>query len=97
MTKGMLERREQWRLVLDAEVERWRGKSCEQLTTELAEEQDYEIEFNGKNHQVEVKLIENTDQYLHVMVAADDGSVPASFRPLSASFFERRIVKATSE
>lgn len=100
MTKGTLKRREQWRPVLDAEVERWSAKSCEQLTAELTEVQVYEVVFNGKNHQVDVELLENTDKYLQVGVSVDDGSVPASFRPLSSSFIrekpsggDRRIAK----
>jgi hypothetical protein len=90
MTRGTLKRREQWRPVLDAEVKRWSAKSYEQLTSELTEEQVYEVEFNGKNHQVEVKVVENTEKYLHVVVTVDDGSVPASFRPLSSSFIREK-------
>ena len=86
MTKGSLKRREQWRPVLDAEVERWSGKSCERLTTELADVQAYEVVFNGKNYFVEVELLENTDKYLHVGLSVDDCTIPASFRPLSTSF-----------
>jgi hypothetical protein len=90
MTKGMLKRREQWRPVLDAEVERWSAKSCEQLRADLTETQVYEVVFNGKNHQVEVELLENTDKYFHVGVSVDDGNIPASFRPLSASFIREK-------
>ena len=99
MTKGTLERREQWRSVLNAEVKRWSAKSCDQLTTELAEVQAYEVVFNGKNHQVEVELLENTDKYLHVLVAVDDGSIPASFRPISSSFIREKAggLQANSE
>jgi len=86
MTESDLKRREQWRPVLDAEVKRWSAKSCEQLGTELLEVQAYEIVFNGGNYQVEVELLENTDRYVHVGVCVDDGSVPASFRPLSSGF-----------
>jgi hypothetical protein len=77
---------EQWRSVLDAELKRWKAKSCAELVTALAEEQSYEIKFEGNTYQVEVQLLENTDRYIHVAVAVDDGSIPASFRPLSSSF-----------
>ena len=50
----MLERREQWHPVLDAEVRRRTAKSCEELTTELNDVQTYEVVFNGKNYFVEV-------------------------------------------
>src|ERR1039458_3859907 len=81
---------EQWRPVLDAELKRWSTKSYDQLAIELAENQVYEVEFNGKSYQVEVTLLENTDKYLHVEIAVDDGSVPASFRPLSSSFIRQK-------
>jgi hypothetical protein len=60
--------------------------SCEQLASELHELQAYDLEFESKPYQVEVELLENTEKYLHVMVAVDDGSVPASFLPLTQSF-----------
>ena len=48
--------------------------------------QGYEVEFDSKPYQVEVELLENTEQYAHVMVAVDDGSLPASISPLIQSF-----------
>jgi hypothetical protein len=79
-------RREQWRPVLDVELTRWSAKSCEQLLAELRELQAYEIEFDCRKYQVEVEIIENTERYVQVMVAVDDGTLPAAVRPLSASF-----------
>jgi hypothetical protein len=81
-----MKRREQWRPVLDAEVKKWSAKSCAGLIAELPDEHVYEVEFGGKQYQVEVHLLKNTDRYVHVGVSVDDGSVPASFRPLSESF-----------
>jgi hypothetical protein len=78
--------REEWRKVLDSEVKRWSALSCSQLVSELHDSQTYEIESDCKKYQVEVELLENTEQYLHVMVAVDDGSLPASMRPLTHSF-----------
>lgn len=86
----MVSRRNRWRPVLDAESERWSTKSYDQLKTELAEEQVYEVQFEGKSYTVEVILLENTEQYLHVMIAVDDGSIPASFCPLTSSFICRK-------
>ena len=68
------------------ELKRWSAKSSEQLLTELAELQAYETEFENKKYQVEVEILENTEKYVHVMVAVDDGSLPAALRPLSTSF-----------
>ena len=79
-------RRDEWRKVLDSEVNRWSAMSCNQLVSELHDLQTYEIEFDSKKYQVEVEILENTEQYLHVMVAVDDGSLPASIRPLTGTF-----------
>jgi len=93
MTEGTLKGREQCRPVLEAEVKRWSAKSHEQLVTELSEVRAYEVVFNSGNYQVEVQLLENTDRYVHVLVSVDDGSIRASFRPLSSSFIcEKRHV-----
>ena len=81
-----MKRREQWRPVLDAELKRWRSKSSEQLLAELRDEQTYEIEFENKMYQVEVEILENTEKYVHVSVAVDDGGWLGSFSPLSTSF-----------
>lgn len=76
--------------MLDAEVKRWSAMSCEQLASQLHDVQAYEVQFESKPYQVEVELLENTEDYLHVMVAVDDGSLPASFTPLTHSFICRR-------
>jgi hypothetical protein len=86
----MVKKREQWRPVLDSELRRWSAKSCEQLLAELGEVQAYETEFESREYQVEVEIVENTEKYLHVMVAVDDGSLPASILPLSATFICKR-------
>jgi len=85
-----VKRREQWRPVLDAELKRWRAKSSEQLLAELRDEQAYEIEFENKMYQVEVEILENTEKYVHVLVAVDDGTLPAAFLPLSSSFIREK-------
>lgn len=81
-----MSRRKEWQKVLDSEVKRWSAMSCGQLVSELHEVQGYEVEFESKQYQVEVELLENTEKYLHVMVAVDDGSLPASVSPLTHSF-----------
>ena len=85
-----LRRREQWRPVLEAETKRWMAKSYEQLRTELVDDKVYEVELGGKNYQVEVDIIEKRDGQLHIAVSVDDGSIPASFFPLSSSFICRK-------
>jgi hypothetical protein len=85
-----MSRREEWRKVLDSEVQRWSVMSCEQLVSELHDLQAYEVELDSKKYQVEVELLENTDKYVHVMVAVDDGSLPASISPLSSTFIRSK-------
>lgn len=79
-------RRDEWRKVLDSEVQRWSAMACEQLISELQDVRAYEVELDSKKYQLEVEILENTDKYVHVMVAVDDGSLPASISPLTDSF-----------
>lgn len=81
-----MSRRDEWREVLDAEVKRWSAMSYAQLLLELHDIQGYEVEFDSNRYQVEVELLESTDQYLNVAVAVDDGSLPASILPLCETF-----------
>ena len=82
--------REQWRSVLNSEVQRWSALPYDQIVSELKDVQGYEIEMDSKIYQVEVQLLENTDQYLHVSVSVDDGSLRGAFRPLSESFIIKK-------
>lgn len=81
-----MSRRDEWRKILDAEVQRWSALSAEQLIAELREHQEYEVEADSKKFQVEVEILENTATYLNVIVAVDDGTLPASIRPESRTF-----------
>jgi len=81
-----MNRRDEWRTILDAEMRTWSAKTCDQLISELHEVQCYEVRFDSKVYQVEVQLLEDTDTYVHVMIAVDDGTLPASFRPLTGTF-----------
>ncbi len=86
-----MKRRETWRPVLDAEVKRWSAKNYDELIAELRELQAYEVVFESKHYQVEVDLLERKkDEYLHVVVCVDDGSLPASITPLCQSFICRK-------
>ncbi len=82
--------REQWRPVLDAEMKRWSAKPTQQLISELKEVQAYQVKFESKEYNLEVQLLENTDIYIHVSVNVDDGTLPASFRPLCDSFVREK-------
>ena len=86
---SLMNRREEWRKVLEAEVRRWSAMPYERLASELRDDVWYEVELDGVTHQVEVELIENTGQYLHVVVAVDDGTLPESIRPECQSIIRR--------
>ena len=64
--------------------------SCEQLVSRLHDLQTYQVELDSKTYQVEVELLENAEKYLHVMVAVDDGSLPASLLPLTETFLREK-------
>src|SRR6185369_15342065 len=62
-----------------------------QLLAELRDQQAYEIEFENKMYQVEVEILENTEKYVHVLVAVDDGTLPAALLVLSASICTAQV------
>jgi hypothetical protein len=84
------ERRALWRRALEAEVDKWEAKSVEELIQELAEVQAYQIEFESREMQAEVEILEDTPQYLHVYVAVDDGVLPLAIRPQATTFIRRK-------
>jgi hypothetical protein len=84
-----MSRRDEWRKILDAEVDRWSAKSHDELISALSDDQAYQVELDSKKYQVEVEVLEITEKYLHIIVSVDDGSLPASVLPLSRSFFCR--------
>ena len=79
-----MNRRDEWRNILDAEVKRWSALSFDDLISALSDRQRYEVDFDSQKFQVEVQVLEITEKYLHVVVAVDDGT---PVRPLSHSFF----------
>jgi hypothetical protein len=81
-----MSKREQWRKVLEREVERWSAIPYSELVSALRDEQVYEVEFDSRKYQVEVEMLQNTDRYIQVCVAVDDGSLPASLEPVSHIF-----------
>ena len=89
-----MRRREKWRKVLDSEVQRWSAMSCDQLVSDLRDLQAYEVEFESKTYQVEVEILEYAANYVHVMVAVDDGSLPASISPSTHTFICERPLLA---
>jgi hypothetical protein len=60
--------------------------SADELLSELHDVLAYEVERDSRKYQVEVEVLENTDTYVHVMVAVDDGQLPASISPVTTTF-----------
>ena len=91
-----MNRREVWKQVLAAEVRRWSTLSFEALVAALQDIEIHTVERDSKEYQVEVQLLQKTDTRLQVLVSVDDGSLPASFVPASATFVVERSPKAAS-
>ena len=83
-------KRGEWSRVLDAEVAHWSRMPWAQLVTELQEVRAYQVQVESKPYQVEVELLENTQDYVHVIVAVDDGTLPKSLMPLTHSFLKEK-------
>ncbi len=64
---------DEWKPVLEQELNRWSIKSAAELAARLKEERTYEVNSRSKLYQVEVVLLENTEAYVHVGIAVDDG------------------------
>ena len=61
-----------------------------QFVSNLNDKQVYEIEFDSKRYQIEIEILESTEEYIHVMMAIDDGTLPASILPLTYSFIRKK-------
>jgi hypothetical protein len=85
-----MSRRDEWRKVLDAELRRWSAKPADELIAELRDIQVYEVELDSKTYQVEIQVLQNTNEYVQVMVSVDDGSLPASISPATEIFVCRK-------
>ena len=85
-----MSRRAEWQGILDVETKRWSSMSCEHLIAALHDVQAYVVEVDSRQYQVEVQLLENTNAYVHVQVAVDDGSLPSSIVPLTRSFIRQK-------
>ena len=78
--------------VLDAEVCRWSAIPWPDLVSALHDLLAYEIKLGSETYQVEVALLENMENYIHVMVAVDDGKLPRSLSPLTQTFVREKHV-----
>jgi hypothetical protein len=83
-------RRERGQKIIQTELDRWSSMSCDDVLSELRNRDVYEVVDESKRYQVEVVLLEDTSEYLHIMIAVDDGSLPASIHPEAKSFLCRK-------
>jgi hypothetical protein len=83
-------KRAECREVLEAEVAHWSEMHCEQLIEELHEEKVYQILVGLQRFQVEVELVEDTNDYLHVIVSVDDGVLLRSVFPVTSGFITKK-------
>ena len=75
-------------------MQRWSALSYDQLDSALRNLQAYTVELDSKKYQVEVEILENTDKYVHVMVVAvDDGRLPASLSALTRTFISQKPLR----
>jgi hypothetical protein len=88
-----MSRREEWRSVLESEVGRLSALSYGALIDALPALECYTVERGSKIHQVEVQLLEKTGAHVLVCVSVDDGSLPASLVPSSATFVVEKFSK----
>jgi hypothetical protein len=91
-----MSRRDEWNRVLAIELERWKAKPWSRLRADVGDGNvTYEVVADSKTYQVEVDILEDTQAYLHVSVAVDDGSLPASIVPASTSFIVKKVNSST--
>ncbi len=85
-----MNRRQRWRKVLEAEVQRWSALPYDRLQAQLAATEVYEVADGPQRYQVEIDVLENTKEYVHVMLSLDDGSLPLSLVPVIDSFITNK-------
>ena len=83
-------KREQLQRLLNAEIETLSRWSYAKLLEELVDIWTYQRGSGPDYHQFEVQLLERHDDYVHVAVSIDDGSIVKSISPLSHSFIVYR-------
>src|SRR5215469_4723570 len=94
--QSAMDRHKEWQKVLDDEVRRWSAMSCRDLISKLHDGETYEVELDSKKYQVEVELLENREDYVQIIVAVDDGSLPASLFPLTQTFVRKKNLRPFS-
>lgn len=88
-TQGTLEREmteTQLRELLAQETLSWAERSPAEIVAELAKPRTIQRGEGDHWHELEVTLLEATDDYIHVKTSVHDGSLVWSLKPISSSF-----------
>lgn len=71
---------------LALELEKWSGLTYDELRSRLTSEVVYTGEARGTSYQAEILLLENTPDYVHVMVGVMGSDGRWAICPFSRSF-----------
>jgi hypothetical protein len=76
----------QLRELLSEETLAWAERSPADIVTDLATPQTYRRGAGDTWHEIEVRLLEATDDYIHVQTSIHDGGLVWALKPIASSF-----------
>jgi hypothetical protein len=76
----------QLRELLSQETLDWAERSPAEIVADLAKPQTYHRGTADTWHEIEVRLLEATDDYIHVQTSINDGSLAWALEPITSSF-----------
>ena len=76
----------QLRELLSQETVAWAERSPADIVAELAKPQTHRRGAGDTWHEIEVTLLEATDDYIHVQTSIHDGSLVWALKPITSSF-----------
>jgi hypothetical protein len=80
----------QLRELLSEETLAWAEREPADIVAELAKPQVYRRGAGDTWHEIEVRLLEATDEYIHVKTSIHDGGLVWSLAPIASSFLVYR-------
>jgi len=80
----------QLRELLSQETLAWAERSPADIVAELAKPQTYRRGMGDTQHEIEVTLLEATEDYIHVKTSINDGSMVWALTPITSSFLVYR-------
>jgi hypothetical protein len=76
----------QLRELLSQETLAWAERSPADIVAQLAKPQTYRRGTGDTWHEIELTLLEATDDYIHVGTSINDGSLVWALKPITSSF-----------